>query len=145
MAEHTPTSFWLTSLKAVAIFTLVSLGVAIILLAMQDWFGAGDIVSFAMWTLLFSLPLSAWVSLFAGWSTKWSPPIRYAAAGFVGLFTGYVLTLLLALMLGAWFAAFSFPVFYCWLFGSLLAFLLSISRPIWKGKIGMVQDCKELD
>jgi hypothetical protein len=135
MAGKTPTSFWRTWFKAVAIFTLASVGVAIILLATQDWFGAGDIVSFAMWTLLFSLPLSALVLLFAGWSAKWSQPIRYAAAGFLSLLTGYLLTLLLSLMLGAWFAAFSFPVFYCWLFGSLLSFLLSISGPIWKGRI----------
>jgi hypothetical protein len=132
MAENTLPFSRLTYIKAVAIFTLASFGVAIILLATNGWFGAGDLISFAMWTILWSLPLSALVALYVRWSTKWSQPIRYAVASFLGLLIGYLLTILLEIILGLWFATFSFPVLYCWLFGSLLSFLLPISGPSWK-------------
>jgi hypothetical protein len=134
MAESIHPLFWLTFVKSLIIFTLVSFGVAVILLATNDWFGASDLISFTIWTILFSVPFSAVVSLFAKWSIEWSKMVRYILASFLGLLIGYLLTVLLSIILGSWFAAFSFPVFYCWLLGAVFSFLLSIAAQA--GRVG---------
>lgn len=45
---------------------------------------------------------------------------------FVGAFTGFIWTILVALLLGPWFGAFSVPVLYCWVGGGVVGSVFTI-------------------
>lgn len=111
-----------------------------VFLAMNEWFGAGDLLPMITW----SLPLAALLYL----------AIRAASRGFVlsstlrryvvfvplGFLVGTAWTLLVALLLGGMIHAFSFPILVCWQVGGLLAGAAAAwlpSRRSWPVALGI--------
>lgn len=95
----------------------VSLVVAVGLLARQQGFGSGDLGSFFFWTL----PLALLVAALGPAGLR---PLRRVPGGvrwvLLGLLAGLVTVGWLygvALVLGPWMGAFSFPIVYPWLLG----------------------------
>jgi hypothetical protein len=109
-------------LGAVA-FAVVSWSLAAAYVAAHRGFGSGDLPGFAFWSVLLALPAYAVLRVFDRRSTAWRPAPTYLAAAALGTLAGVASTLLVALILGGWIGAFSFPVFLCWLAGSLVAFV----------------------
>lgn len=109
-------------LGAVA-FGAVSWGLAAAHVAAHGGLGAGDLSGFAFWSLLLALPAYAVLRVFDRRSATWLPGPTYLAAAALGTLAGVASTVVVALVLGGWIGAFSFPVFLCWLVGSLVAFV----------------------
>jgi hypothetical protein len=110
---------WIILRGAIACLLASSIA-AIISLALQDWFGVGDLDAFYYWTTPFTV-LTAIIALALNkFTTRRRPLIRYLICGFIGLVLGYVWTMFVAYSLGQWFYAFSFPVGLCWMAGGFL-------------------------
>lgn len=106
---------------AAIVFAIASLATAIAFLATHQWFGAGDLRSFSIWSAILAMPV-AFIAVFYGrLVVRMNQYIAYALALVIGVILGYVVTLVVWRMLGPWFGAFSFPVFYCWLAGAISA------------------------
>ena len=99
---------------------LASSVAAVISLALQEWFGVGDLDAFYYWTAPFTVLTAIIALVLNSLTTKRRPLIRYLICGFIGLVLGYVWTIFVAYSLGPWFYAFSFPVGLCWMAGGLL-------------------------
>jgi hypothetical protein len=107
-------------LRGALLCLLVSSIAAIISLALQEWFGVGDLDAFYYWTAPFAV-LIALIALAANRLTiKRRLFFRYLMCGFIGLVLGYGWTLFVAYSLGPFFYAFSFPVGLCWMAGGLI-------------------------
>ena len=103
------------------VFLATSLGTALVFLALNNWSGAGDMPAFIFW----SLPPSAAVFLMF---RKLKPHLRdtaafwrYALLSILGGTLGFGWTVIAALLLGGWIAAFSVPVLLCWIAGGAFA------------------------
>lgn len=107
---------WLAGLITV----LGALGAAVLYLAGNAWFGAGDLWAMLFWSVLLGALLAIVVGplsrRLAAAPTLW----RYAALVPLGGLLGYLWTWVVALLLGGWIGAFSFPVLFCWVAGGLL-------------------------
>ncbi|HEX6576084.1 MAG TPA: hypothetical protein VF042_14040 [Gemmatimonadaceae bacterium] len=100
---------------------LCSIGLALLFLAANDWFGAGDLSAMFVWTL----PLAVLIHL------TFERVLRRLPSGskfrthltlvVVGGIAGFVWSVAAALMLGGWIAAFSFPVALWWLASAMFA------------------------
>lgn len=117
----------------------VSLLAAVFFLALDDWFGNGDLPAF----VLFSLPLLGVVPALAGLSNRllrrWVY-LRYALALLLGYVVATAWTAAVALALGPMFGAFSFPVGLCWLIGSVSGLLVALwweQRRSWPAALSM--------
>jgi len=104
-----------------AVFLTVSLVVAVGFLASRSWFGAGDLASFTFWSVILSLLIIPIAFLLGRLLTRLGSVLRIFLAVISGALLGYLATMLVWMMLGPWFGAFSFPVFYCWLAGAIMA------------------------
>src|SRR5215203_4483100 len=98
---------------------VVAVGCATLFVAINDWFGAGDLSAMFFW----SLPLGGMVAFVTGRSfqplSKKSRLVEASALAAIGTVAGIVWTLAAAAILGGWIGAFSFPVLYCWMIGGL--------------------------
>lgn len=104
---------------------VASIAAAIVYLALNDWFGAGDLVAMAMW----SVPLVGLT--YAVLSIPWFAPskhaaLRYPLAAIAGLLVAIILTALGVLAFGGWMGGFSFPVLFCWAFGSIVGMIAGL-------------------
>ncbi len=106
---------------------ITALLAALIFLATHDWFGAGDLSAFAFWSVLLLLPLHFLFRGFIKLSVRWSALAQYIVASCVGLLVGFMWTMGVAAFLGPMFFAFSFPVGFCWLLGTLSGFLALVA------------------
>jgi hypothetical protein len=97
---------------------LSSLGVACLFLALNGWFGAGDLEAFFYWTAMYIAPFAPLSLLFRIGMTGRRASVRVPAAAIVGAGCGFGWTYLVARTLGPWFGTFSFPVLYCWILAS---------------------------
>ncbi len=100
----------------------VSWGVAAGYVAAHDGFGSGDLPGFAFWSLLLALPAYPILRIFDRRSANWSTASTYLAVAVLGTLAALASTSAVALIIGGWIGAFSFPVFFCWLTGALTAF-----------------------
>jgi hypothetical protein len=109
---------------------LASIAAAVSYLATNNWFGAGDLYGMAVW----SLPLAVLVGLGARSSSAWlnrrPASVAYPIAILIGGGLGFLTSLLAAFVLGGWLGGFSFPVFFCWVFGGVIG-LVSV---VWTGR-----------
>lgn len=112
---------------ATAVFILVSLVIALVLLAAGGGFSAGDLPVFAYWTVFLALLLGLLVRLFLQLAWRWNALLQYVVGTALGLVLGLGLTVGVAIALGPWFANFSFPVVYCWLPASVAGFEFAVS------------------
>ena len=100
---------------------------AIGFLAVNSWFGAGDLKSFAQWSIMFAVVSVGVAAIVRVTLLRRGAALRYFLAAFCGLVTGYAFTWVVALLLGPWFGAFSFPVLYCWMLSGLGSMLFTVS------------------
>lgn len=99
---------------------LAAIAAAVLYLAGNRWFGAGDLPSMALWTLPMVL-LEAFAILV--WRRFANPErwiLTYTVAILIGPVIGVLAFIAVALVLGPWIGAFSFPVIFCWIFGALV-------------------------
>ena len=100
--------------------TLGAILAAILYLAANRWFGAGDLSSMVIWSLPLGVLVGLAVRLVAARFTRAGRLWRFAALVAIGGGIGLVWTIAAGLILGAWIGAFSFPVLFCWFAGGLL-------------------------
>jgi hypothetical protein len=91
--------------------------------AVHNWFGVNDLYGFAFWSFVLALPAYPVLRIFDAKSGSWSAWWAYLAAIALGVLAGVASTVVVATILGGWIGAFSFPVFLCWLAGSLASFI----------------------
>ena len=104
-------------------FFATAIAVAVGFLASRRWFGAGDLYAFSFWSLILTIPIVAIACILGRGLARLRPSVGFGLAVMLGGILGYLSTWAVWMMLGAWFGAFSFPVFYCWLSGSIAACL----------------------
>lgn len=134
MTAHESTK--LSLLKAVLISAIINLfvscSVAIVFINMNQGFGSSDLWTFIFWTLPF-------VGLAAGITSpsiklyrRLSFVLRLIVAVIIGALVGFLWTYIVAIFLGPWFGAFSFPVIYCWIVGGISGMIAAAGtcRPI---------------
>jgi hypothetical protein len=102
-------------------FLATAIVVAVGFLASRRWFGVGDLYAFSFWSLILSIPVVAVALVLGRLLARLHPTIGFGLAVILGGILGYLSTVAVWMMLGAWFGAFSFPVFYCWLGGAMAA------------------------
>ncbi|MES2780306.1 MAG: hypothetical protein V4651_10460 [Bacteroidota bacterium] len=94
-----------------------------IVLYRQDWFGKGDTYAFVFWTVPLAVGLSVTgktiVNLFGTSSFLLRPVFIILIAGLLSFGWAYCV----ALVLGPWIGAFSIPILYLWIGGSILQLL----------------------
>ena len=119
------------ALVGVVAFVAVSWLAATAYVARNDWFGSGDLSAFAFWSCLLAIPAYPALRVFDRWSVNWTAALAYSAAVVLGLAAGALATVVVAAILGGWIGAFSFPVFLCWLAGTLSSFaaVVLLRRP----------------
>ncbi len=112
--KRSPT--WLAGVISV----LGAFSAAVLYLAANAWFGAGDLFAMFLW----SLPLGLIVAVTAGFLVPrlslGHAVTRYALLLPLGGLLGFLWTAVAAVLLGGWIGAFSFPVLFCWVAGGLL-------------------------
>lgn len=101
----------------------VAVLVAFLAVANNEWFGADDVRAFAFWSVPFVVLLSVVALLARGWLQRSPGPRRFVLAALLGIFSGVVWTLAVALVMGPWVGAFSFPILYLWIFGGVSSLL----------------------
>jgi hypothetical protein len=86
-------------------------------------FGSGDLSSFALWCAIYGIGVAVVASLTAHWIPS-RPRIVRAIAGFaIGLLFGVSFTYALALGMGPWIMAFSFPILWLWAVSGGITFM----------------------
>ncbi|HEX6965341.1 MAG TPA: hypothetical protein VF166_06050 [Gemmatimonadaceae bacterium] len=105
-------------------------GAAALYLADNAWFGAGDLWAMLFWSVPFGVLLAIVIGplsrRLAAAATLW----RYGALVPLAGVLGYLWTVIVALVLGGWIGAFSFPVLFCWVAGGLLGGVVAA----WSGR-----------
>jgi hypothetical protein len=118
------------------LLAVVSWAVALVDVARDYWFGAGDLRPFAFWCLLaaaFAYPAMRSLQRYAA---RVRNVVLVSVASLAGLAFGVAWTFLVALILGGWIGAFGFPVLLCWIVGSVVGFLgsaVAIRPRVWLG------------
>lgn len=109
---------WLV--RSIPFFSIivVSMGLAILYLALNSWFGSGDLKVFFFWTLFFAIFAASTGPLVFKVIHGAGKPAKILISTVVGILLGLVWTLGVRMALGPWFGAFSFPVFYLWVIGA---------------------------
>ena len=96
-----------------------AVGAAVVYLASNAWFGAGDLPAMIFWSLPLGIIIAVTVGVLsrrlAIARTRW----HYVAFVPIGAILGFVWTIAAAFILGGWIGAFSFPVLFCWIFGGV--------------------------
>jgi hypothetical protein len=118
---------FLISAIAGVVSVVLSFLAAIVFLAANSWFGAGDLRSFAYWSIMFAVVSFCIAAVVRVALLRRGAALRYFLAAFCGLATGFAFTWVVAFLLGPWFGAFSFPVLYCWMLGGLGSMLFTVS------------------
>jgi hypothetical protein len=95
----------------------------LIILSQQDWFGAGDSYAFILWTVPLSLGIAFSADAILYLYRNFSFAVRLLLITISAAALSFLWTLLVHTFLGAWFGAFSIPVFYLWVAGSLVQLL----------------------
>jgi hypothetical protein len=111
----------LIALTSSILFPTFSVGVAGAFVIANDGFGSDDLGSFGFWSALPLVILYPTVRRLDQHLQHWNTIFGYFAAVILAFLFAYFWTCIVALILGGWIGAFSFPVLFCWLIGSLVA------------------------
>lgn len=104
----------------------VAIAAGIVAVAVNGWFGSGDLVPFGIYSVPFAL-LAAPAVAFVYRVTKRLPVWLASACAFIlGLLFGWLSTLVVAIFLGAWFGAMSVPVLQAWCITGAFVFSAAI-------------------
>lgn len=115
------------SLSAAAACFAASLTAAVIYLARNEWFGAGDLGALAIWTVPFALLSAALARRLASARHPQSLAGKYALVPLAGALCGLAWVVVVFLTLGAWIGAFSFPLLMVWTAGGIAAFGVAVT------------------
>lgn len=105
---------------------------ATIFLLFQDWFGSGDLSSYIYWTLPIAVGLSISGETILELFKSKNVVLRLFLIIVIAAIISFGWVFCLYLIIGPWINAFSVPVFYLWIIGSVfqLFFLdLFVSKP----------------
>jgi hypothetical protein len=94
-----------------------------IVLFLQDWFGAGDTFTFIFWTVPFALGLALSGHTILSLFRTVSLPGRIFLIVLVSVLLSMGWAYCVTLALGPWIGAFSIPIFYLWIAGSIIQLL----------------------
>jgi hypothetical protein len=103
-------------------------GIAAAIVASNGGFGAGDLPEFAFWSLPPALLLHPLVARLDSVSARWHAGLVFLAGGAVAAVLALAWAQLVALALGPYIMAFSFPVVLCWLAGSTIGLAVGLVR-----------------
>ncbi len=112
--------------------------------ALNDWFGSGDLLPYAIYSTAFAI-LAASASVMAyGWTKQLKVWIAAACAFIFGLLFGFLSTFAVALFLGPWMGAMSVPILQSWCIAAAFTFSAAVllrrlpfSRPLVIGLVGL--------
>ncbi|MGH2574422.1 MAG: hypothetical protein ACRDFC_01845, partial [Ignavibacteria bacterium] len=110
-------------LKAFLTCLITSSVVFFILIFNQGGFGIGDFTAFIFWTTIFSVIIGVIGFLFNIILSGLNKFLQYVLFIIIGFLSGFFWTILIAMMLGPWFGAFSVPVVVCWIAGGLCSMI----------------------
>ena len=122
---------WPRAALAAVVFGVTSWLLAAFHVMIQSGSGRGDLAAFAFWSGLACVLAVVPLRLFGRCSVHGPWAIMLLGAVGAGIALAAVVTYAVALLLGAWIEAFSFPIFLCWAGGSTAAFLLSA---VWSNR-----------
>jgi MFS family permease len=127
------------ALVAALLFLGLSLGGATLVLAAQDWFGAGDLRALLLWSTIGATLIKGAVGALTTRSIHWGATLASAAHGVAGALFGVAWLKLVAWYLGPWIMAFSFPVGTIWFIAAVVAFVIAaiLTHPDgWRPGVG---------
>ncbi len=104
----------------------ISTLIAVVYVIKNNGSGSGDLSGFLFWSCFAGLLAYPFLRLFSRWCTNRSLISAYIVGAIVASIYVVCWTYLVSMILGPWMMAFSFPVFICWLGGSMSAFLLVV-------------------
>lgn len=114
-----------TLVTIVATFVL-ALAAGIIAVALNGWFGSGDLVPFGIYCIPFAI-LAAPAVAFVFGATKRLPVWLASACAFIaGIVFGWLGTFAIAVALGPWFGAMSVPMLQAWCITAAFTFSAAI-------------------
>ena len=119
---------------AAAVFVVVSTVGALTVVALQNWFGMGDLQAMVIWSAAATPLVFGVVRLLLRFTRRWNLVATFVAHGVGAIFIVAVWTAVEFLILGPWLGAFSFPAPTLWLLGALLgsmAAALMVHRQGW--------------
>lgn len=93
---------------------LCCLGIGVIGVAENNWFGSGDLWPYGIYSLLFAVILWGCASLMHRALQKFSTWVGVSISFFIGGLLGLVATFMIAVFLGPWFGAMSVPILKSW-------------------------------
>jgi hypothetical protein len=99
---------------------LASVGWAAVNVATHARFGRSDLVAMTLWSLPLAIGMAVLMPRLVARLRSGNLAHAYAILVSSGLLVGGVWTIAAAIVLGAWIAAFSFPVLVCWSIGGLV-------------------------
>lgn len=88
-------------------------------MAGNSFFFWDDLIAMAIWTIgpIFVTALLA--TLLPQIVRRWWPSLKFIAYTFLAIAIGFIWTICVAVLLGPWIGAFSFPVLYAWIGGAM--------------------------
>ena len=106
---------------AVGIATIIgTLGFAAAYVALHDWLGRGDLIAMMTWSLPLACAVAELMTALSARVPRASATLAFALFVPSGAILGGLWTLLVAVVVGSWILAFSFPVLWCWVAGGFL-------------------------
>ncbi|GIU83014.1 MAG: hypothetical protein D6823_15525 [Chloroflexi bacterium] len=108
---------WKSFLIAAVACFLTSVAMSVVAITANKGFGYSDIMPFLILTLPLVIIIAAVKAMLIG-ILRWFPLVfRYIVAGIIGVIGGLLWAIIVAIYMGPWFSAFSFPVHLCWMVG----------------------------
>ena len=109
-----------------AVTLIVAMGTGTTAVALNDWFGSGDLLPYAIYSTVFAL-FAAFASAMVYEGTKGLKVWMAAASAFIlGLLFGFLGTFAVALFLGPWMGAMSVPVLQSWCIAAAFTFSAAV-------------------
>ena len=99
---------------------IAAVGYATTYVALHDWFGRGDLIAMMTWSLPLAFGVAVLMTALSARIARTSAALTFVLFAASGAILGVLWTVLVALVLGGWIAAFSFPVLWCWVAGGFL-------------------------
>lgn len=129
---------------ATAATFIVAMATGATAVALNDWFGSGDLLPYAIYSTVFAL-LAAPASVTAyRWTKRLNVWVAAVFAFIFGLLFGFLGTFAVALFLGPWMGAMSVPILQSWCIAAAFTFSAAVllrrlpfSRPLVVGLAGL--------